>query len=427
MAMDNLKFKFIGVLREDNAVNMNNLAGILHCKRRLEWTREWLRKNQNQFTAKENILKEIQFRSNEIYHLNCFFDITEKQFRFLVNKLGPLITNYQPHRKKKFFSAEERLAITLKYLATGEFHSCRNYCFRASKPVILKMIGDICMNIYETLKDHFISTPKTEEEWKTISNAYYKKTRVPNCIGSLTMKHITFNKHPLKQSDGEDTLIFTGIVDSNDNFVYANVEPSPNNSEKIFESSTIKGLIEQDQMNLPKHPDTGPNYFFVGHGALPVKPYLLNTLKYVPYSSSESSTWFNYGSPEYKYCYAMDRVEYNSESALRMLTNIFPILSAPFRIDSENARKITLGCVALYNFLRKTERSFFKSSEKIKCEEECIVGDEEELKELEENSPNISDSMCLKVLRKQSGDDELADVGRKWLIEYFSDRKNQIF
>ncbi|XP_017463562.1 PREDICTED: uncharacterized protein LOC108356978 [Rhagoletis zephyria] len=107
------------LVRQLPKMSASDLAGILNCKRRLEWTKEWLKKNQTEFLSKENLRKEIQFRSNEIYHFNCFFDITERQFRYLVNNLSPVISSYEPHRKKKSFSAEERIAITLKYLATG--------------------------------------------------------------------------------------------------------------------------------------------------------------------------------------------------------------------------------------------------------------------------------------------------------------------
>lgn len=110
--MDKIKIKVIGVLKErDDKVN------------NLEWTREWLKKYQHEFLNKENLRKELLYRSNEIYHLNCFFNITEKQFRYLVNILEPLVTILEPHRKKKSFSAEERIAITLKYLATGKLNN----------------------------------------------------------------------------------------------------------------------------------------------------------------------------------------------------------------------------------------------------------------------------------------------------------------
>lgn len=108
-------------LQVPSKVSAMNISGILNCRRRLEWTKEWLRKNQHEFLNKENLRKELLFRSNEKYHLNYFFKITEKQFRYLVNILEPAVTVLKPQRKRKAFSAEERIAITLKYLATGEF------------------------------------------------------------------------------------------------------------------------------------------------------------------------------------------------------------------------------------------------------------------------------------------------------------------
>lgn len=106
----------------------SELAMILQSRQRQDFTREWVRKNikdyliEQQEMGKEEhakMLRELQ--SKEIYYFNCFFSITENQFTFLVRKLKEKITTYNPQRHKKFFTAEERLSITLKYLATGEF------------------------------------------------------------------------------------------------------------------------------------------------------------------------------------------------------------------------------------------------------------------------------------------------------------------
>lgn len=105
---------------QTSKISALDLAGILNTRRRLEWTKEWLRKNQSEFLSKENLLSDLQSRKDECYHLNYFLAITESQFRYLVQKLEPIISQYAPQRKKKSFSAEERLAITLKYLATGK-------------------------------------------------------------------------------------------------------------------------------------------------------------------------------------------------------------------------------------------------------------------------------------------------------------------
>lgn len=112
-------------------VNKNKLSTelqmILQSRQRQDFTREWVRKSIKDYLLEQEemgkeehakMLRELQ--SKEIYHFNCFFSITENQFMFLVRKLKEKITKYNPQRHKKFFTAEERLSITLKYLATGE-------------------------------------------------------------------------------------------------------------------------------------------------------------------------------------------------------------------------------------------------------------------------------------------------------------------
>lgn len=104
------------------------LAMILQSRQRQDFTREWVRNSIKDYLLEQEkmgkeahtrMLRELQ--NKEIYHFNCFFSITENQFNFLVRKLKEKITGYNPKRHKKFFTAEERLSITLKYLATGEW------------------------------------------------------------------------------------------------------------------------------------------------------------------------------------------------------------------------------------------------------------------------------------------------------------------
>ncbi|XP_036344124.1 uncharacterized protein LOC118753355 [Rhagoletis pomonella] len=367
----------------------------------------------------------MQFRTNEIYHFSCFLDITERQFRYLVNNLSPVISSYEPHRKKKSFSAEERIAITLKYLATGEVHSCRNYCFRASKPVILKMIANICLNIYELLKDLFVSLPKTDEQWQNVANEFQRKHCMPNCAGHLAMQQIRF--HSSSRADeqidfiNKQPLIFTSIVDSNNNFLYTDIEKTQAGAiDEIYEKSTIRQMIETYEVKLPvsyeaQDGSIDQSYYFASKCGLPLKPYLLSGAADVPNDSR-----VNYNN-------IMNMVNRHTENALRMLANIFPILSQPLRIDEENGRKIILGCVALYNFLRKTDRTFYKQTEKITLkndwvDDDCIlIASEEEHGDSEELSPKVTLTSCFQNLHTQKGDSLEGAAKRDYVIKRLSE------
>ncbi|XP_023293320.2 uncharacterized protein LOC111676598 [Lucilia cuprina] len=412
--MDKIKIKVIGVLKERDE-KINNL----------EWTREWLKKYQHEFLNKENIRKELLFRSNEIYHLNCFFNITEKQFRYLVNILEPLVTVLEPHRKKKSFSAEERIAITLKYLATGEVNSCRNYCFRASKPVIVKMIADICQKMYELLKDQYLYLPKTDEQWLAIVNNMQKSYHLSNCLGNILMHQVSFYTPPnqpvrpksFQKDHGEDNsiqkvpLIMTTIVDGNYNFLYIDVEKTKAKFyDQIYEKSKICKMIEDGSIALPrtntdvdgnfKNCDIHP-YFFIGSKCLPDKPYLLlksqlpsnRIFDNIPNSNSNLSGQ-----------------EVND--TLCILSNLFPVLSQPLRLCEADAQKIIMGSVALYNYLRRSDSDYCKLTNKIILrgnddkqiaeDDDCILIDnEDEQKEREEFTPNVCVSTCFRSLPKQ--------------------------
>ncbi|XP_005181795.1 uncharacterized protein LOC101888354 [Musca domestica] len=447
--MDKLKVKVIGVLKErESKVNYTNdtglkiaattipsqrqqlqqqhqqpirmsaldISGILNCRRRMEWTKEWLKKYQHEFLNKENLRKDLLFRSNEVYHINHFFSITEKQFRHLVNILEPLVMVLEPHRRKKPFSAEERIAITLKYLATGEVNSCRNYCFRASKPVIIKMIADICEKIYELLKDEYVSLPKTDEEWINVIGGMQKSQQISNCLGHLIMRQVVFhaaNHQPAKPrailwDDGEDKscsrqppLILTAIVDGNYNFLHLDVEKTKAKFyDEIFENSKIRTLIEENTMLIPA------------------------VVKDVNGSCRSYSFASSYSLPEKHYLKAISELEFsainNTETndALCMLTNMFPVLGQPLRLGETEAQKIILGSVALYNYLRKTNQEYCKLTERIVVgssikvnTNEDDVDDECILIEQDEFSPNVSDSTCFKTLRKQRGD---IPAGLEW-------------
>lgn len=53
-------------------------------------------------------------------------------------------------------SVEERVAITLKFLATGESYFSISQLFRVSPSSICNIITEVCEAIYNELKDEFL-------------------------------------------------------------------------------------------------------------------------------------------------------------------------------------------------------------------------------------------------------------------------------
>ncbi|KAF7703757.1 hypothetical protein HF521_022764 [Silurus meridionalis] len=85
--------------------------------------------------------------------------------------LTPLIqrqnTNYRDS-----ISVEERLVITLHFLATGESVRNLSHHFRVGVSTIRQFIPETCAAIYKVLKEKYFKWPDTVEEWKKIADGF---------------------------------------------------------------------------------------------------------------------------------------------------------------------------------------------------------------------------------------------------------------
>ena len=85
-------------------------------------------------------------------------------FKELFRKVAPYITKKTTHLRQPI-SAEEKLAVTLRYLATGETFESLMYQYRIHRSTISQFIPTVCQAIYFTLKDEYLKLPSTAEEW----------------------------------------------------------------------------------------------------------------------------------------------------------------------------------------------------------------------------------------------------------------------
>ncbi|CAH2013465.1 unnamed protein product [Acanthoscelides obtectus] len=86
--------------------------------------------------------------------------------------------------------AKFRLAITLRFLASGDSYKSLHYLFKVSVPMISKIIREVCQALNEVLKDQ-VKMPTTAEEWLKIEKGF--RTKFPHSIGSLDGKHIVID------------------------------------------------------------------------------------------------------------------------------------------------------------------------------------------------------------------------------------------
>lgn len=89
-----------------------------------------------------------------------YFRLDENLFQELLTKVTPLIQKENTQMRKAVTPAQ-RLAVTLRYLATGCSYTELHYNFRISVSLLTTLIPEVCEAIYSVLKDDYMKLLQT--------------------------------------------------------------------------------------------------------------------------------------------------------------------------------------------------------------------------------------------------------------------------
>ena len=103
-------------------------------RNRKVWVRDWIRDRPKQ-GAYHQLLQELRLSDARSY--SNFLRMDQATFDELLSKVGPLIT-YKDTFMRKAISPGERLALILRFLATGEHYLDLHYFFTISLLVYCK-------------------------------------------------------------------------------------------------------------------------------------------------------------------------------------------------------------------------------------------------------------------------------------------------
>ncbi len=81
-----------------------------------------------------------------------FCRMTAVDFESFLSRIGPLIAK-QDTNMRKCVPVQERVAIALRFFATGDTYASLSYLFKVSKQTISRCVDDVCQAIMQELKD----------------------------------------------------------------------------------------------------------------------------------------------------------------------------------------------------------------------------------------------------------------------------------
>ncbi|GFY58198.1 DDE Tnp4 domain-containing protein, partial [Trichonephila inaurata madagascariensis] len=131
-------------------------------------------------------------------------------FEKLVALLSPTIKRKNTSMRKAILAAK-RIALTLRYLATGETQSSLSYQFRIAQNTISGIIPAVCAAICHHLGSE-TQVPDSENKWKMVAEELWAKWNFSLYLGAMDGKHIKIKPHLIQEQHAETVRGFRDRV-----------------------------------------------------------------------------------------------------------------------------------------------------------------------------------------------------------------------
>ena len=329
--------------------------------------------------------------------------MTSETYQVLIEKVRPYIEKRDTFYRK-CISVEERVSITLKYLATGESGVSLSQQFRVGRSTVSCILRTTLAAIVKGMSQDYLSTPNTEEEWLKIAEIFCQRWQFPNCLGALDGKHVRLCAPPKSGSyyynyKGFFSLIMLAIVDANYEFLYIDVGAEGRAGDaRVWNDSDFNHALHQGLLNIPQDNRLPGSekivpYILVGDEAFRLTTHLMKP--FARRNLSDRDLIFNY---------RLSRARRVVENAFGILSNRFRVLHTPIKLLPDTASDVVLSACILHNFLRReVGENYIRLSEE----------DEQRIDNLSEGA--ISN---LRIDQRRNSTNKAKDI-RDTLADYF--------
>ncbi|XP_055789590.1 uncharacterized protein LOC129862197 [Salvelinus fontinalis] len=251
-------------------------------KRRSVWVQRWL-KSRKQAGEFHRLIQELRLFGEEF---RSYFRLDRSQFDHLLQMVGARIARMDTNYRESI-SPVERLAICLRFLATGDSYRTIGFSFRVGRSTVAGIVPSVAQAIWDCLVGEYMPVPK-EEDWRAIAAEFLERWNFPNCLGSIDGKHVVIQAPPCSGSQfynykGTYSVVLLAVVDAIYCFRVVDVGAYGKGSDGGTLRDSAFGQALQDgtldippPASLPGAEDLGPvPHIFVGDEAFPLRPNLM--------------------------------------------------------------------------------------------------------------------------------------------------------
>ncbi|XP_063910359.1 uncharacterized protein LOC135127718 [Zophobas morio] len=304
------------------------------------------RKSKGDF---HNLMNEMRLSDPEMFF--SYTRMTRDQFDYLLSLVG---NKLKKSSRRESLEPACRLAVTLRFLATGDSYGSLSFAFRISKTVVYRIIKETCEILWSTLQPLYLE-PHTNNTWKCISDRFFEKWNLPNCCGSLDGKHVVIQCPPESGSlyynyKHTYSIVLFAVCDADYVFTYVDIGAYGSQSDGgILKLSTFGRALMDNSLNLPNdaplpYQETPFPFFFVGDEAFPLQKNLMR-----PYGGK------NLDIPSKIFNYRLSRARLCIENAFGILVSRWRIFHRTINALPQNVDGIIKATVCLHNYIKRWE------------------------------------------------------------------------
>ena len=284
--------------------------------------------------------------------------MSPERYFHLLEMMEPRIRK-KDTKMRKAISADERLTLTLRYLASGEMQESLSFSYRISKASVCDIIYEVCLALWDVLHETYLASPNSEQEWRHIATQFEEDWNLPHCVGAIDGKHIAMDCPRDSGSKyycykGYFSTVLLAVCDANYCFSLVDVgNYGSNNDAGILANSKMGKRFKKGKFNLPPPEKLDgcllPKcpFFLVGDDIFPLCDWILK-----PYPGKDLDQ------EERIFNYRLSRARRIIENSFGILVARWRIFHGPIRACVETVEAITQAACILHNYLRLTDNAY---------------------------------------------------------------------
>ncbi|XP_066969239.1 uncharacterized protein [Macrobrachium rosenbergii] len=242
------------LLLEIATVAINHIVKKKRRQRRM-WTWPYLQKRMEQGHY-DNLMEELSTETPDLY--KNFTRINRGLFNEIVERVTPYI------EKKVAFLGKPiepglRVAITLRFLATGDSYKSLQYSFQVAHNTIscIEPETETCRAIFAAYRDEELQVPQTPEAWQEVARGFEERWNFPHVIGAIDGKHIRLrnpSRGGMHYFDYKKfySMVLLAVADVLYKFLYVDMGAIGSESDGgVFAQTGLGEMLLQQEAKLP--------------------------------------------------------------------------------------------------------------------------------------------------------------------------------